>query len=1271
MLLIALVAALASLSLSGADSPIRKEGYCSTYGNCGKKSIFGSSLPCVNNTKAVVPLPESVDILTRVCGPDFPFQDGVCCSHEQLLNLESNLKKAGPLISSCPACQKNFQDFFCKFACSPDQSTFTEITETQSAIDTHLEIVSEMSLYTHPDTAAAFYESCKNIKFSATNGYAMDLIGGGATNYSQFLKFLGDEKPLLGGSPFQINHKFTVPEHKSGLKLSTERMYACDDPVYKCACSDCPSSCPTLAGFKPFDERCKILGIPCFSLTVGFIWLSLFISIGVYHIVLSRNKKNELYRLNALLEGEVNEREPRNEERLEDSPKSAARKFAIMSPLLRLCAAVSFQYDRYRSIALSSLQTGFSKLAMFCAVSPGTVISLCLILTALASSGLRHIEWELDPVRLWVHENEPALKNREYFEDNFGEWYRIEQIIISKANSTEPVLDWDTLEWWFGKEAELRELETESGELVSLDDLCFKPLGETCAIESFTQYFQGDIRYVNQDNWAQELGACAKSPVNCLPSFQQPLKPNILFSDDEPLKAKAFVVTLLLNSRSKDSSYTARAKAYEKAFQTWAKSLMHEKPELHVSFSTEISLEEELNQSSSADVKVIVVSYFAMFLYASIALGGKIPTSFNLRNFVSTRFQLGLAGIGLIILAVTSSAGICAYMGIKSTLIIAEVIPFLVLAVGVDNLFLIVHELNVTSGISTAQPVESRLSLEERVSQTIATIGPSCLISFVLQFVMFLLASTVKMPAVRNFALYSAGAILVNFLLQITMFISILTIDQRRMEDGRLDFAPWVQVDGQIHMDENACEHIEYDFTLFIQDTYCPWLLNPPTKRKILTFFLLWLGISLSLLPNISLGLDQRLAIPSTSYLVDYFDSVYSYLNVGPPIFFVVKDIDVTQRENQQKLCGKYSTCEEFSIANVLEQEYKRGDISSVAEPASNWLDTFFNWLNPDLDQCCRFKKSAIGDEFCSPYASPRQCVSCYADHQPPYNISMEGLPIGEDFMKYFRQWINEPSDPCPLGGKAPYGTSVSYDAANITSSYLRTSHNPLRSQNDFIMAYKNALRIVSELKEKTFAAFEIFAFSPFYIFFVQYESIVFLALKTLAIAEVIIWVVSTILLGSFRTATLLTATVASVIVNIGGVMVLWKISLNAVSLVNLIICLGLAVEFTVHISRAYLVAKEEMKDEVEYQEFMTLSNGLEHRQEKRSTLASKALAKVGSSVLGGITITKLIGITVLAYTQSQIFEVFYFRMWLSLVVIASTHALVLLPILLSVFGET
>lgn len=38
------------------------------------------------------------------------------------------------------------------------------------------------------------------------------------------------------------------------------------------------------------------------------------------------------------------------------------------------------------------------------------------------------------------------------------------------------------------------------------------------------------------------------------------------------------------------------------------------------------------------------------------------------------------------------------------------------------------------------------------------------------------------MPAVRNFAIYAAGAVLVNAALQLTVFVSALTIDLRRVE---------------------------------------------------------------------------------------------------------------------------------------------------------------------------------------------------------------------------------------------------------------------------------------------------------------------------------------------------------------------------------------------------------------------------------------------------------------------------------------------------------
>lgn len=1232
----------------------QKQGQCAIYGNCGKKSVFGALLPCVDRIEAPIPTKETVELLNKVCGPEFSADMGLCCSHDQLVTLELNLKRVDPLISSCPACRKNFYDFFCKFTCAPDQASFVEVTKTGTAIDTGKEIVSELSIFTDPEYASQFYDSCKNVKFSATNGFAMDLIGGGAKNYSQFLKFLGDEKPLLGGSPFQINYKYELPKNSS-FELNSGDIKACDDPLYKCACSDCPLSCPTLPDFKDFQKQCKILRIPCFSFLVILVWLVIFAAIGAYHVYLARAKRRQFERLNQMLSGDLRDSELTNGEISHfSSPESS--EIIGLSPM--------YVYTiRAREFILTFLKNGFYSLALFCSRHPAVVIVSTLIISGLCCTGITQLEWETQPVNLWVSQNEPALKNLQFFESEFGEWFRIEQIIVSNSNPSQPVLSWETVQWWFEKEAELQELSDEKGRKVLLDSLCFKPLNETCAIQSFTQYFQGNIAYLNKGNWDKEIAACANSPVNCLPTFQQPLKPNILFSSDDVLHSEAFAITLLINSHSKDEHYTKMAASYEKALQKWIGKIKQERPDLKISFSTEISLEEELNRSTNTDIKIVVISYLAMFLYASIALGGRIPTSFDKSHLVRTRFQLGLFGIIIILVAVASSVGLCAFFGIKSTLIIAEVIPFLILAVGVDNIFLIVHELHVVSESYT------RMEISERIAMSMQRIGPSCFISAIIQLLMFLLASFVQMPAVRNFALYSAGAVLINFLLQMTLFVSLLAIDQKRLEEGRVDCAPWITVENQILLLEST-KAIEYDFSLFIKTKYTPWLLKPSNKRKIFTGFLVWLGVSLALLPSIQLGLDQRLALPADSYLVDYFNAVYQYLNVGPPIFFVVRDADVTQRAAQQEFCGKFSTCQEFSIANILEQEFKRGEISTIAEPASSWLDDFFNWMNPDLDQCCRFEKTAIFERFCSPFASPRQCVPCFTDHSPPYNILMEAFPTGVEFMKFFRQWITEPSDPCPLGGKAPYSASISYNETEINSSYFRTSHKPLRSQDDFIVAYKNALRIVDEIKSHLSESLDVFAFSPFYIFFVQYETIVSLTFTLLAIAGFLIWAVSGILLGLIRTATLLLTVVTAIIINIGGVMALWEISLNAVSLVNLVICVGLAVEFTVHISRAYLVVIDEEDENQIYEGFMNIEGQPEYLvKDRRTMLASSALCKVGGSVLGGITMTKLIGIFILAFTRSQIFEVYYFRMWLSLVAIASVHALVLLPILMSMFG--
>lgn len=59
------------------------------------------------------------------------------------------------------------------------------------------------------------------------------------------------------------------------------------------------------------------------------------------------------------------------------------------------------------------------------------------------------------------------------------------------------------------------------------------------------------------------------------------------------------------------------------------------------------------------------------------------------------KFFVGLVGVSLVLLAVVASIGLLSYSGVAGSLIILEVVPFLVLAVGVDNLFIIVHSYEV------------------------------------------------------------------------------------------------------------------------------------------------------------------------------------------------------------------------------------------------------------------------------------------------------------------------------------------------------------------------------------------------------------------------------------------------------------------------------------------------------------------------------------------------------------------------------------------------
>lgn len=336
-------------------------------------------------------------------------------------------------------------------------------------------------------------------------------------------------------------------------------------------------------------------------------------------------------------------------------------------------------------------------------------------------------------------------------------------------------------------------------------------------------------------------------------------------------------------------------------------------------------------------------------------------------------------------------------------------------------------------------------------------------------------------------------ALFIDFLLQITCFVSLLSLDTVRQSENRFDVLCFLR-GSKKDMPLVQKEGVLYKFFKYI---YTPFLMKKWTRIGVMILFFGWLCSSIAVAPHIDIGLDQELSMPEDSFVLKYFRYLKKYLSIGPPVYFVLKNgLTFNNTFDQNLVCGG-PNCNSESLSTQIFIASKIPQSTYIARPASSWLDDYFDWSQ--IPDCCH-KKKDDSQGYCP--RGGKNCEEC--------NISLaeNQRPRSKEFKTYVSFFLQDnPDDRCAKGGHAAYSSAVNIDQISrnekeydVGSSYFMSYHTILKTSTDYYEALRSARKIsanitrsiqgqmrINDRPESEVEQIEVFPYSVFYVFYEQY----------------------------------------------------------------------------------------------------------------------------------------------------------------------------------------
>merc|ERR1712166_74443 len=215
---------------------------------------------------------------------------------------------------------------------------------------------------------------------------------------------------------------------------------------------------------------------------------------------------------------------------------------------------------------------------------------------------------------------------------------------------------------------------------------------------------------------------------------------------------------------------------------------------------------------------------------------------------------------------------------------------------------------------------------------------------------------------------------------------------------------------------------------------------------------------------------------------------------------------------------------------------------------------------------------------------------------------------------------------------------------AGIKASRFSAEH-PIAKSKDSEEQIK-CLEAMEAIQEASTLEPKPFIWTFFYLFFDQFRTIYGEMMMNFALCIGAIVVICLIMLHYVSVVILTAMLITMIDIDLVGSIHFWGLEVNSISVINMIMAIGLVVDYSAHVIHNF---------------------GLQKEAKTRDEAVASMLVEIGPPVfLGGLT--TFIGIAPLAFSNSTVFRTF-FKMFFGIIIYGVGHGLILMPVVLSLFG--